>query len=268
MRWECNRLQRRTRERFRRLSYVALVDSAAPHDLAGGASGYLDHRSDRHKWHAWRMEDGLTEDEIWKVATDFLGVTKDGCYGGDFSIRTFNHFFGPLDDFDDDLTLAGKTGKEWVALVASQSLADQVKILRGLVERCPTADDRAPRNRQRTATKMLSWAQRLESGSHVIGQPPEVTREVVVRALADVEQLARTTGAASAVDRVHTALHGHLLALCEAEGIETQPEATMAAIFKTLRRSHRKLVALRRRLPHHQTPLLHNRPGLHAATAT
>jgi hypothetical protein len=64
------------------------------------------------------------------------------------------------------------------------------------------------------------------------------SRAVVVRALADAENLLRTTGATSGVDRVHTALHGHLLALCDQVGVVTQQDAAMTAIFKALRREH------------------------------
>jgi hypothetical protein len=54
-------------------------------------------------------------------------------------------------------------------------------------------------------------------------------------------QLLKTSGATSGVDRIHTALHGHLLALCDAAGIATAPKASMAAIFKILRQEHPKL---------------------------
>jgi hypothetical protein len=66
---------------------------------------------------------------------------------------------------------------------------------------------------------------------------------VVVRALADADELIRTNGATSAVDRVHTALHGHLLALCESAGIEVDRQTTMARALRLLRRNHPALAA-------------------------
>ena len=45
----------------------------------------------------------------------------------------------------------------------------------------------------------------------------------------------------SVVDRIHTALHGHLHALCEAEGIVGPDPATLQGLLQTLRRNHPRL---------------------------
>jgi Abortive infection C-terminus len=185
---------------------------------------------------------GLTNREIEKVVNDYIGVAEG--HFGDFSYSTHADFHPALRDLDVDLSLYGKTREQFVDLLASQPPEDQAKILQGLIELCPSEADNPPRKRAKTASEMLTWVQRLESGSQVVALVPEATRAVVVRALADAEQLLRTAGAPSSVDRVHTALHGHLLALCEAAGIETQPNASMAAIFKALRRSHPNLAAV------------------------
>ena len=72
---------------------------------------------------------------------------------------------------------------------------------------------------------------------------PKQTRDVVVRALADADELIRTNGATSAVDRIHTALHGHILALCEDAGLEIDRETTTNRALKLLRQSHPALAA-------------------------
>ncbi|MDT5317920.1 MAG: hypothetical protein QOD88_442 [Mycobacterium sp.] len=185
---------------------------------------------------------GLTNREIEKVVNDYIGVTEG--HFGDFSFSTHADFHPALRDLDVNLSLYGKTREQFVDLLASQPPEDQAKILQGLIEICPSEADNPPRKRAKTASEMLTWVKRLESGSQVVAPVPEATRAVVVRALADAEQLLRTAGAPSSVDRVHTALHGHLLALCEAAGIETQPNASMAATFKALRRSHPNLAAV------------------------
>jgi hypothetical protein len=78
------------------------------------------------------------------------------------------------------------------------------------------------------------WIARLESTAAVRLDTPGHTRDVVVRALADADELIRANGATSAVDRIHTALHGRALGdECRADSIrvprrETCPDALAA----------------------------------------
>jgi hypothetical protein len=72
-----------------------------------------------------------------------------------------------------------------------------------------------------------------------------VTSQVVERALADAEHLiANGRGASSALDRVHTSLHGYLIQLCvEAELIPCSGEhLSITALFKILREEHPKFL--------------------------
>ena len=66
----------------------------------------------------------------------------------------------------------------------------------------------------------------------------EISSEPVERALRDAEALIGTTGAPSAVDRVHTAFHGYLKALCSEAEIQFDPGAGITDLFKLLRRHH------------------------------
>lgn len=179
-----------------------------------------------------------------KVVVDFIGDARGAGYLGNFSSRTHAEFYPRYCDLEVDVSeFPGTTRDCFIGILRSRTPIDQAVILRGLLECCPCDEHGAPSKREQTAKDMLVWIQRLESGSAVVGLVPEVTREVVVRALGDAEQLLKTTGATSGVDRIHTALHGHLLALCDASGIETATDASMAAIFKALRREHPKLVS-------------------------
>jgi hypothetical protein len=67
---------------------------------------------------------------------------------------------------------------------------------------------------------------------------PKVTSEAVDRALADAEHLIRSRGPSSAVDRVHTALHGYLRAVLERSEIGFQHEASITVLFKLLRENN------------------------------
>ena len=53
--------------------------------------------------------------------------------------------------------------------------------------------------------------------------------------------LRSTGGATSAVDRVHTALHGYLRAACDDYGITYPPDESLTGLFKRLREQHAAL---------------------------
>jgi hypothetical protein len=62
-----------------------------------------------------------------------------------------------------------------------------------------------------------------------------VTSDTVERALADCEQLIHSRGATSGVDRVHTAFHGYLRAVCDKSGIPVAETAGLTQLFKAIR---------------------------------
>ncbi|SDU32636.1 abortive infection family protein [Pseudomonas yamanorum] len=74
--------------------------------------------------------------------------------------------------------------------------------------------------------------------------PSQNASEVVRRALSDADQLVVTNGAQSAVDRLHTAMHGYLRAECAAVSIPLPVNATLTQAFKALRSDHPALNAL------------------------
>ncbi|MBD2294034.1 abortive infection family protein [Anabaena sphaerica FACHB-251] len=67
---------------------------------------------------------------------------------------------------------------------------------------------------------------------------PEITSAVVELAINDVEILISTNGAVSGVDRIHTALHGYLRAVCTKENIPHTKDDSMTKLFKLLRQQH------------------------------
>ena len=75
-----------------------------------------------------------------------------------------------------------------------------------------------------------------------------VTSQTVDHALADAEQLIQTRGAASAVDRAHTAFHGYLWQLCADARISAPDEASVTQLYKKLRQEHPKLIAIEEEL--------------------
>ncbi len=69
----------------------------------------------------------------------------------------------------------------------------------------------------------------------------KVTSEAVDRALSDAETLIRTNGATSGLDRVHTAFHGYLRAVCEEAHINFASDSSITHLFQLIRQSHPKL---------------------------
>jgi hypothetical protein len=69
----------------------------------------------------------------------------------------------------------------------------------------------------------------------------EITSDVVERALGDAERLIATQGATSGVDRVHTAFHGYLRALAVKASLPTSDDASVAELFRVIRKQHPRL---------------------------
>jgi len=66
----------------------------------------------------------------------------------------------------------------------------------------------------------------------------EVTSDAVERSLADAERLIHARGAVSGVDRVHTALHGYLRAVCAKLEIAVPDDAGITQLFRLVRENH------------------------------
>ena len=78
-----------------------------------------------------------------------------------------------------------------------------------------------------------------QSGPAPVATPSLTIRsDSVERALADAEQLIYGRGAASGVDRVHTAFHGYLRAVAEKASLTFPEDAGITALFKLLREKH------------------------------
>lgn len=184
------------------------------------------------------MPEGLTEREITRVVNRYIGVS-DG-YLGDFSYRTHADFYPEYCDLDiDPYAIEGTTRERFITILASLPPSDQAKVLRGVIERFPP--DSGPGTRRVAHAEVLTLIERLDSAPLVPGITPQITSDVVLRALADAENLIQTSGPTSAVDRVHTVLHGYLVAVCEAAGIAFRREDSMVALLRKLRSNHPKL---------------------------
>ncbi len=81
------------------------------------------------------------------------------------------------------------------------------------------------------------------SDAHVpaVVPSPLSASEVVRRALADADSLLKSNGATSAIDRLHTGLHGYLRSACTDAGIAVAADASVTALLKALKTDHPRL---------------------------
>lgn len=181
----------------------------------------------------------LTAQDITRLVNRYIGV--DSGYLGDFSYRTHTDFYpeycGIYDIFPDELD--GTTRKRFIEILTSQTPDRQAKILRGVLERFPPTTEA----RRQFQSTVEGWIRQLEGAPAVASPMPIESMSAVVRqALVDAENLIRTSGPASAVDRVHTALHGHMNELCAEANITLPERPTLQVAVKKLRENHPRLI--------------------------
>ncbi|MFN8398749.1 MAG: abortive infection family protein [Anaerolineales bacterium] len=182
---------------------------------------------------------GLSNPEILKIVNRYIGVF--GGYLGDFSYRTHADFYPEYCDLDiNPNQLEGTTRERFIEILRNSSPDVQAKIVRGVLERFPiSAEIAKPATRtQELYDELLEISKRLENSSPISNPDPKTTSAVVERAINDVETLLQTNGATSGVDRIHTALHGYLQAVCDKEGISHAKDESMTKLFKLLRQNH------------------------------
>jgi len=85
---------------------------------------------------------------------------------------------------------------------------------------------------------------RCVAGPGVQSPQLRITSAVVRRAIADAETLLQSRGPTSAVDRVHTTLHGYLKVSCDDAGIVYGTDPSILDLFKLLKQHHPRLHSL------------------------
>ncbi len=187
-----------------------------------------------------RTSGGLSSREIIRIVKRYIGV--EGGYLADFSYGSHVDFYPEHCDLDInpfDYLPEGTTRERFIKVLEDSPPDVQAKIIRGVIDKYPLGS--AELRTQEMHDELIAMAERLERGGMVVGSPPVYTSDVVVRAIEDAEALLQAGGPTSAVDRVHTALHGHLRYLCHEAQITYDREDPMTALLKKLRREHPKL---------------------------
>ena len=188
------------------------------------------------------MQNGLSKQEIMIIVNRWIGVY--GGYLGDFSYRTHAEFYLEYCDLDfDPYEYEGTTRERFIEIISNAAPSDQAKIVRGVLERFPLGAEGAPATRTvELRDKLLDAVARLEGLATVQSPNLKIASDVVMRAITDAETLLANTGATSSVDRIHTALHGFLIAACDQQGISYPSNPSLTKLFKLLRDQHPRLI--------------------------
>jgi hypothetical protein len=175
----------------------------------------------------------LTELEINKLVYGYIGV--EAGYLGDFSYNSHRQFYIDLGlDIAPDI-YPGTTKQRFIAILREQPPAVQARILEGILERYPP--DTSPKRGAR-ATEIKGWMLRLRGAGTIEPPAPQDVSGVVEIALADASAMIRAGKRVSAVDRIHTALHGYLRDVCDKAGIARAHDDSITKLYKSLRLEH------------------------------
>jgi hypothetical protein len=185
------------------------------------------------------MATRLTKREITRLVTRYIGVF-DGYLGTShddrFTYKSHADFYPKYCDLDVDLNqYDGTTRERFERVLRDCEPREQAKILKGILEFFPPERNES---RLQMLDEITGWLERLESGAPVAQPRLQTTSEAVERAIKDAEALIQSTGAPSSVDRVHTALHAHLMAVCTKAQIAYLEDAGVTALFKVIREQH------------------------------
>lgn len=184
----------------------------------------------------------LTEREIKLITEHYIGV--EGGYLGDFENRRTLKEFYQVDcdlDIDPSYDFGGTIREEFINILKSQSTHGQARILRTVLGRfyLESARNGPQTTQEKLHERLAEVATRLESESTFVENvtPPNPS-ESVRFALEEAEDLVRRGRISSAVDRTHTALHGHIKDLCDEWAVEYENGASLTKVFKVLRQNH------------------------------
>lgn len=181
----------------------------------------------------------LTNQEIYKIVNGYIGVS--GGYLGDFSYRTHREFYPEFCNLDIDTSkYEGTTRARFIHILKTSDPPTQAKILKGIISKYPVSFfPKEQRERKRELYEEIkNIIQRLEGASPITAPNLLITSEVVERAIRDAKTLIERNGATSGVDRIHTALHGYLKAVCKKENITVSDDPSLTELFKQLRDNH------------------------------
>jgi hypothetical protein len=184
---------------------------------------------------------GLKASDVHWVVNQYIGVS-DG-YLGDFTYRTHREFYPAFCDLAiDPDQLTGTTRDRFIRILESAEARTQASILKGIIKKYPKGS--AVFRSNAAHEHMIALIATCSGAASIDIRDLRITSNLVQRALTDAVTLITSSGPTSAIDRVHTALHGYMKAACLSIGIEIPADASITELFKLLKQGHPRLAAL------------------------
>jgi hypothetical protein len=176
----------------------------------------------------------LKQSEINKLVYKYMGVS--GGYLANFSYQSHYEFYIDLDLDINPYKYDGTTRERFIKILSESTPEVQARILEGVLSHFPEGGSRI--RTKELANEIRNWITRLRSGFQVEQPTLRITSEVVERALLDAQELMRSTGATSGVDRIHTAIHGYLREICQNAALAIKDDMALTELFKQVREAH------------------------------
>ncbi len=184
---------------------------------------------------------GMASIEQKRLIKLYLGVQGGylaGSMYGFSSISVLEGFYIDCGLDVDPRELEGTNCDKFEQILAKAVPAVQAVIIRGVLKKYPP-DQKAWNTRTKELhDEFLAIAARLEGAAPVASPELVYSSDFVKQAITDTENLIKSSGAPSCVDRMHAALHGHLRYLCDQAGISFNDKATINGLFNLLRQHH------------------------------
>jgi len=143
-------------------------------------------------------------------------------------------FWHAKNDFGDSFDVLYMT----VDMATYVDIENEVGIWRDRISYGCPAIANAPERMDSAVRFIVVGLQLTEDVSDVAPPSLTITSTVVEEALNHAETLIGSHGAASGLDRVHTAFHGYLEHVCEKAGIVVKQDAGITDLFARLREEH------------------------------
>ena len=181
--------------------------------------------------------------EIVKLVTEYIGISNLSL--NDFTHQTLAEFYPKYCGLEYDLRSlrdppGGKLSlrKKFDHFLNRAPGGEQAKIIRGVLKFLPPNPRAFPTRTKELHDELLRVAKRLDTGSPIPKPRLQQTSDTVKEAIEHAQQLIGTKGAPAAVDRMHTALHGHLKAIADERPVKYEDDAMLSTVFGRLREEH------------------------------
>ncbi len=179
----------------------------------------------------------MTAVERRKLTEVYLGVNAG--FLGDFeNVSVLSEFYAQFNIDAKPRAIAATNRQRFEQILEMSSATDQAAIIRGALEMHPPDPVRRKTRTQDLHDELIAVADRLDGCMAVSAKKPIITSNVVEKAINEAEVLIGKHGFPSAVDRVHTMLHGYLLNVCNDSDIECNSKELMSGLFSKIRANH------------------------------